>query len=654
MTTKPDQLSPSCAHCGFQPPTEALFCPKCGEAINKDAPKTIQATTPEETIALSSTVDPKPSGIPDGATRQMTPLSTDAFQDMVDAIQGSESSLSINDKKVRAALPTGELDITFPTKPKESNVFSPETSEAEEVAPLPPPAPIPLAPAEDSNATALLGPEVRSRVEMMVREAQAKKAVILEQASETPEADPTEVAKREPEAGQNQTMPDTSQTLQMGPEIVAQIKAAVEDKQRQAPRAPTKTASHSAAQLSEFSFSSIAKVVKKLQDGKTDTKTEEAESQDISTKELRKKEEDAAIEKEERASSPKPRRETDALSAYIEPPKGCSPNTESQDGLPFFTSDQASFSPASSADSTEIAVKQISNETKAYSVPDGLLLPSHSESSQTSPSPRERPSKEQPSPQPKPFVEANQPTPLPFFEAGQHSPQETSSVDASSTMVMDRENIQQWIQEMGISLDSETEAQIDDATETLAQAEKAVDQGDIKIAIDLYLSLVRAFPQESQYQERLTSLWEEVRHNSTEESLPIQPNNNRWMTILLGCAFLLVVLGWIWPGWFRTSPSENKTTAAQRTKQTVASIPRKVTAPKPATMQINSTPSGATIWLNGKQTKKTTPAKLHRPGGRYVLILRLKEYRDLKINITLQAGQLFCGNWRRWPLGLCH
>lgn len=77
--------------------------------------------------------------------------------------------------------------------------------------------------------------------------------------------------------------------------------------------------------------------------------------------------------------------------------------------------------------------------------------------------------------------------------------------------------------------------------------------------------------------------------------------------------------------------------------QTTAAVPDSKSAPEPASpgsIKISTTPAGATIWIDGKNTKKTTPEILEdiAPGKHSVKFV-LEGYEDASGSVTVTSGQ---------------
>lgn len=218
-----------------------------------------------------------------------------------------------------------------------------------------------------------------------------------------------------------------------------------------------------------------------------------------------------------------------------------------------------------------------------------------------------------------------------------------SSSAAQRTMVMDDDNIQAWIQDMGVSLSPKEEQRIDDAAETLAQAEHAVDQQEYAKAIDLYLALIRSFPEQTQYQERLSQLWLQLRD---EKSLPapshawFRSSALSWFSAVTMVALVLfVVVGFLWK-----NPSSSPVPSPRTQKQQAPPA-----RPKLATLQIQSIPAGASLWLNDQAIPTATPTTFARPAGEYQLVLKKKGFRPMQMRIQLNEGQLFAAAFALAP-----
>lgn len=202
----------------------------------------------------------------------------------------------------------------------------------------------------------------------------------------------------------------------------------------------------------------------------------------------------------------------------------------------------------------------------------------------------------------------------------------------SQTLSMDSHDINSFIASMGI--DTGEDEEVTDATEKVTQAEKATDSGDYETAIEIYLGLLRSFPQETLYQERLEQVWAKMRENAIQEVV-VQPSSSLPLLAasgLSGAVLLLLLLGFVWPGWFRSPPPPSRV---------VTPTPAPAPKPQTGTLMVNSQPSGAEVWLNGVPTKEQTPLTLERPAGTYQLLIKYKGFRSLRKTIQLKAGSTF-------------
>ena len=73
--------------------------------------------------------------------------------------------------------------------------------------------------------------------------------------------------------------------------------------------------------------------------------------------------------------------------------------------------------------------------------------------------------------------------------------------------------------------------------------------------------------------------------------------------------------------------------------KTLGSIIEAVLDPYSGTLVVNSTPSGASVWLNGQDTDSLTPAKFRLPIGTYMLELKLYGYFPRSGNVNIYRNQ---------------
>lgn len=211
----------------------------------------------------------------------------------------------------------------------------------------------------------------------------------------------------------------------------------------------------------------------------------------------------------------------------------------------------------------------------------------------------------------------------------------------TKTVAMDLKDIQQWMQDSGMELAAAPEEKVEDATALVAEAEKAVSSGQLEQACELYLQLLSSFPQEQRYQDRLKQLWIMMREKAaTEATLRTSASHSMpeqrplWLYLIagFGSAASLLFLALIWPGWLRSVPPATKPPSHVRPLQAVHAT---------GTIQINSTPTGAQVWLDGEKTTYTTPVTIKKPAGSYQLTLVLDGYHSLRKKIKLQSSQMF-------------
>jgi len=79
-------------------------------------------------------------------------------------------------------------------------------------------------------------------------------------------------------------------------------------------------------------------------------------------------------------------------------------------------------------------------------------------------------------------------------------------------------------------------------------------------------------------------------------------------------------------------PSESVPTAPTTPTPPEGEIPQK------AVVEVRSDPSGARVYVNGKDTSKSTPTTLELDPGAYEIVLKLEGYEDWGTSIMLQAG----------------
>lgn len=217
------------------------------------------------------------------------------------------------------------------------------------------------------------------------------------------------------------------------------------------------------------------------------------------------------------------------------------------------------------------------------------------------------------------------------------SASEHSDAVQHKAIAVEANEIQQWIQEVGTEPEGAHSAKIDDPSALEAQAERAIAQEDIDRAVELYLRLLRSDPQKLRYQNRLEDLWIQMReravHTAGEvESIAFVSSLERRKIHLLwgggmGSVMLLLCLLFVWPGWMRTHDQHDA--PAQRGQMVLSTI------------QMNSTPAGATVWINGVDTGKSTPFSMEKKPGTYEVSLKMSGYRTLRKNIRLKKGQFF-------------
>ncbi len=290
------------------------------------------------------------------------------------------------------------------------------------------------------------------------------------------------------------------------------------------------------------------------------------------------------------------------------------------------TIDESRQLPTGSADDWEAS--SVSKSTRGYSsdLSSYLYKEESPESRESSPTIDDIPS-----------LIAEPALPIPY----EYTPATPAQLNVKQTMVMEQDNISEWMEAMNVSL--EEKEQLEDATDTLLKAEQAADNGDFSNAIDLYMLLIRNFPEESQYQERLQQLWAEMREPPASTLPPSSSSSlEKFIAMGMGVSLAIIFFGFVWPGWLRLHPEPPANSIKKMNLRVMkAAVRPKVQTPQPATMQISSTPAGASVWLNGEETRWKTPATVQRPEGKYVLSLRMEGYKPLEMKLRLQSNQRF-------------
>ena len=129
-----------------------------------------------------------------------------------------------------------------------------------------------------------------------------------------------------------------------------------------------------------------------------------------------------------------------------------------------------------------------------------------------------------------------------------------------------------------------------------------------------------------------------------------KPKSKIWLWALLACAIVAAIITAIVlggrkekPGVDEPTPPVDTTIIAPTAEQTPSSSQKPETKPEPVTpgsVKVSSTPSGATIWLDGKNTKKTTPEIIEDiTPGKHSIKLVLEGYNDYSGSITIASSK---------------
>ena len=134
--------------------------------------------------------------------------------------------------------------------------------------------------------------------------------------------------------------------------------------------------------------------------------------------------------------------------------------------------------------------------------------------------------------------------------------------------------------------------------------------------------------------------------SQSPKSTPEKKKSKPWLWVLLGAATVAVIIAAIVLGGRKdkpvidepTPPIDTTAVAEPAVEQTTqASAPESVA---PGSLKVTSTPSGATIWLDGKKMKDTTPATLSDlTPGKHTVGLVLEGYNDLSGSVTITSGK---------------
>ena len=131
-----------------------------------------------------------------------------------------------------------------------------------------------------------------------------------------------------------------------------------------------------------------------------------------------------------------------------------------------------------------------------------------------------------------------------------------------------------------------------------------------------------------------------------------KPKNNKgWVWALAGCAAAAVIIALILKPKPKVGPVDEDVFADTTAVAVTAPVsqqgpireaePVKEPGPEtPGSIKVSSTPSGAAIWLDGKNTKKTTPEILEdiKP-GKHTVKLVLEGYEDNNRSVTVASGK---------------
>lgn len=134
--------------------------------------------------------------------------------------------------------------------------------------------------------------------------------------------------------------------------------------------------------------------------------------------------------------------------------------------------------------------------------------------------------------------------------------------------------------------------------------------------------------------------------SQSPKSTPEKQKSKTWLWTLLGAAAVVVIIAVFVLGGRKekpidgelTPPVESTAVAEPAVEQTT-----QVPAPEPVapgSLKVTSTPSGATIWLDKKKMRETTPATLSDlTPGKHTVGLVLEGYNDLSGTVTITSGK---------------
>ena len=131
---------------------------------------------------------------------------------------------------------------------------------------------------------------------------------------------------------------------------------------------------------------------------------------------------------------------------------------------------------------------------------------------------------------------------------------------------------------------------------------------------------------------------------------PEKPKSKAWLWALLACAVVATIITAIVlggrkekPGVDEPTPPVDTTVIAPTAEQTPSPSQKPEIKPEPVasgSFKVSSTPSGATIWLDGKNTNKTTPEIIEDiTPGKHSVKLVLDGYNDYSGSITIVSGK---------------
>ena len=537
-----------CLHCGFSLPDNSKFCPSCGK----------------NTVSQHSTPSP-PSQV-----------------DRSTSLMGTEPPISPG--RVTATTPAPSFDPSAP------NTESPT----------------------DSRSTALIGPDMQAAIAQAVAEKQ----------SETPGRETSETQAPPPKRETAETQPprkgsttddfaalDPNSTLPQSTPATAEREPPTST---DLPAMQTDTSGKETAAFSPFMMSKIQQAA------------------------------EAEKEKQEQQEKPKQKSPQNPKATLMfglddlpELPTNTVDNTTS-------TPDAPEKAPASPRDSMFDALISSQDVQKT------IRSQPHAESDIPSNSPRDSmfdaiisssevakyaDASQQPPPGATPPPQDPPPQASPF------SPERKERGGAKATMNMSQDDLAELFQSMGLNTDLEHDPEIENATEAVANAENLADQGNYGKAIEIYIALLKSYPTERGYQDRLEELWGLMRDSPNQgiawETFPASDKNTSTpLVAIAGVAVVLfgvfLFLGFVTPGWLRPKPIilKPKTTTRPRT-------------PQPARLKINSIPANATLSINGNILSQRTPIAMKLTAGQYTLKLQHPGHLPLERKIDLHNDQIY-------------